>query len=318
MRSEITPPQVWNSMASRPPYSVAKEKSTVARYGGALLLSLGTLLAVGIIACPALVVGSVTQEPLAAVGHPALALITLPFLAVGGALLACVASVVLVLPTIGLAGCIGRCVGGRDAWWWTPPTAIAMSSVPVLGIATLVGGDTFTVMRVWLATSALITVVSLIARPVAVRGTTLSLGRAVGRLAGWSTAAVTVAVLAGAVILVSAGPYRAPELTRAELVGSWSDGDGGRLVLRADGTATTDGLVSHDANGRTTQCSSRGVWSIAEEQQSSGRRVSVSITECTLGTEWEIGGEQDRPTLYRFIGDPDSYEIYALRRTAGG
>ncbi|SCF75559.1 hypothetical protein GA0115255_105313 [Streptomyces sp. Ncost-T6T-2b] len=42
----------------------------------------------------------------------------------------------------------------------------------------------------------------------------------------------------------------------------------------------------------------------------------MSIEWCGFAP-WNVGGTANRPTLYQYIGDPDSWDLYVLRRTDG-
>ncbi|TXR92002.1 hypothetical protein EAO73_35535 [Streptomyces sp. col6] len=112
--------------------------------------------------------------------------------------------------------------------------------------------------------------------------------------------------------------YEPPRLTDAQLVGTWTDEHGGTLTLRADGTA-----VANDLGPRTTdethtgdpvaRCDGSGTWTQGASP-SGTTQFELKVSGCLEGTGWQYGGTQARPTLFHWIGDPDSLNQYALHR----
>jgi hypothetical protein len=101
--------------------------------------------------------------------------------------------------------------------------------------------------------------------------------------------------------------YEPPRLTDTQLVGIWADDEGGTLDLRSDGTAIADEL-GHTSDG----CSGSGTWTHAASP-SNTPGLDAIIAGCS-GSDWHFGGTEDEPTLYYWIGDPDSLNQYTLRR----
>lgn len=65
-----------------------------------------------------------------------------------------VLSVLLVLPTLSLAGWVGRRSTGRDAWWWILPVAVAVTAGLAAGLWAVFGGRFTTALRLWLFAAA--------------------------------------------------------------------------------------------------------------------------------------------------------------------
>lgn len=102
--------------------------------------------------------------------------------------------------------------------------------------------------------------------------------------------------------------YEPPRLTSTQLVGTWTDGKGGTLSLRPDGTAVADKL-GHMSEG----CSGSGTWTRGWSSVGAPQ-VEASIPGCSGNGGWEFGGTEDEPALYYWIGDPDSMNQYRLHR----
>ncbi|MBQ1124256.1 hypothetical protein KBY19_29965, partial [Streptomyces sp. B15] len=139
---------------------------------------------------------------------------------------------------------------------------------------------------------------------VSVCGLTLSAVVLVGGLAAYGTGLIQ--------------GYEPPRLTAAKLVGTWTDGQGGTLTLRADGTAVANGLDVHtaeaaDGGHAPEQCSGSGSW--ARDASPSGTpQLGLNGSGCMEGIGWQFGGTEEQPTLYYWIGDPDSLDRYTLHR----
>lgn len=101
--------------------------------------------------------------------------------------------------------------------------------------------------------------------------------------------------------------YEPPRLTDTQLVGIWADDEGGTLDLRSDGTATADEL-GHTSEG----CSGSGTWT--QVASPSGTPALDAVIAGCSGSDWHVGGTEDEPTLYYWIGDPDSLNQYTLHR----
>ncbi|MFF9865258.1 hypothetical protein ACF1G0_07520 [Streptomyces sp. NPDC013953] len=303
-----------SSLQGRPP-------GAFNRFGGSVLVSMSVLFVETVLGGMALFVTRLT-EPSPGLGGSALGVLLLPVvLIVFGAPLGFAVSVSVVLPLVTLSAWLGRRVRGRASWWWVPAVAGAAFAVPVLGIGVLAGAGWDTMARAWLVGWAALVAPVLAVRPVALRPVEVRTGRAFGRVALYGTAAV---VALAALIGIGFGTgllreYHPPQLSHARLVGTWTDGDGGTLRLAADGTATATGLDRHtydDFDHVVEECSGTGTWTYDEGDGPWTQTVDVRAGGC--GEEWEVGGEPDRVTLYTFIGDPDSGELYELRLRSGG
>ncbi|MFE9458965.1 hypothetical protein [Streptomyces californicus] len=291
-------------------------------WGLSLLLSILTLLLEAVIAFVVSFYYGATQESPNVMGTPALLILALPVIAVFGTAVAAALSMGLVLPVVWLGGVLGRRAGGREAWWWVPVAAGAVSLV-VVGLVVAVSGGSgagsFTLG--WVLTSAALTVPALLwrSRRKRVFGPVLLCGVA---------AVVLTAVLGG--VGFWAGlfeEYRPPALTSADLVGRWSDGNGGTLTFSADGRVTAvdidDDLSPYDdfteddpEGGEDDRCSGQGTWVYTSDTGRWSQEVRVTVDACSF-ENWNVGGTEERPKLYQYIGDPDSWDLYELTKAEG-
>lgn len=285
-------------------------------YGLTLLLSAVILLLEGTLALVVAVLYGLTQESWAMTptgGSPLSVVLLLPA-ALAAATLAAALSVAFVLPTAWLSDVLGRRFGGREVWWWVPPVAAAVSLVFVGATVALTGGtDPAGFAEGWLLTTAALAVPALVCRS--------RRKRVFGPVTLWGLTSVALTAVLGGIAL-STGVltmYRPPTVPRAELVGTWSDGGGGLLTLAADGRATVSGLDGTSGEGGEA-CVGQGTWGYGTGTSRDSRGVGVDVPSC--GRElWNVGGTEDRPTLYRNIlrsVDPDDLDRYELTRTAGG
>ncbi|MFE3554999.1 hypothetical protein ACFXKW_09045 [Streptomyces sp. NPDC059193] len=112
--------------------------------------------------------------------------------------------------------------------------------------------------------------------------------------------------------------YRPPAITPAAVVGTWSDGRGGHLTFEADGRVTAQGIGlfgpgdSSDDMGHT--CSGPGRWTFRTGRTTWDQRVDADVAGCSL-PEWGVAGRAGRLELYRYVGDPDAGDRYALRKS---
>ncbi|MFC8510431.1 hypothetical protein ACFU3J_17455 [Streptomyces sp. NPDC057411] len=125
------------------------------------------------------------------------------------------------------------------------------------------------------------------------------------------TLAVGVAAYGSGVLKV----YEPPRLTEADMVGTWTDGDGGSLRFEADGTVTAKGVNAYEATGEQSGASNcTGKWQLTEND-GVGRPYELRIVDCgSLSFGWDIGGTEEHPTVFTWIGEPDSGERYILTR----
>ncbi|MFE6771914.1 hypothetical protein ACFVFD_23365 [Streptomyces fimicarius] len=297
-------------------------------YGLSLLLSILVLHLEAAIMLVASIVYGVTQEsPNTGVGGSAMFVLLLPVLAVFTTSAAAVLSLALVLPTAWLSDVLGRRFGGREAWWWVPVVAAAVSLLVVGAVVALSGGaGPVAVTTGWLLTTAALTVPALLWRS--------RRKRVFGPVLLWGVVAVVLTGVLGGVGL-STGllrEYRPPAITSADIVGTWSDGRGGTLTFTADGRVTavdvdeetldvwgeygaTDQEPSGPQDGHKS-CTGQGSWTFEPGADRWSQGVDVSFEACSYAT-WNIGGTESRPTLYQYIGDPDSWDLYKLTRSTG-
>ncbi|GGR76766.1 hypothetical protein [Streptomyces rubiginosohelvolus] len=289
-------------------------------FGLSLLLSILVLLLEAMVALVVSVVYDITQEsPNAGGGGSAMFILFLPVLAVFATAIAGTLSVVLVFPTAWLSGVLGRRFGGREVWWWVPVVAGAVSLVIVAAVVALAGGaGAGAVALGWFLTTAALTVPALLWRS--------RRKRVFGPVTLWGVAAVVLTAVLGGVGLATGvlEEYRPPAFTSADLVGRWSDGHGGTLTLTAYGRVTADAIDDNlggwghgDGEGDGAICTGQGTWTYEPGGGTWSQEVDITVDSCTYGT-WNVGGTETRPTLYQYIGDPDSWDLYELRRTDGG
>ncbi|MEU6627574.1 hypothetical protein ABZ905_04685 [Streptomyces parvus] len=295
-------------------------------FGLSLLLSMLVLILEGMLALVVAVVYGITQESPNAGGGSAMFILFLPVVAVFGIAVAGAASAALVFPAAWLGDVLGRRLGGREAWWWVPPAAAVVSLVPVGSVVAAYGGaDPATAAAGWFFTTVAITVPALLWRS--------RRERIFKPVTLWGVAAVVLtAVLGGAGLATGVlKEYRPPALTSADIVGHWSDGQGGTVTFTADGRVTAvdvdddlDGWGHEDdatdpdgPEGADTRCSGQGTWTYEPGGGTWSQEVDLTIDSCGFDV-WNVGGTASRPTLYQYIGDPDSWDLYVLRRTDGG
>ncbi|MGW3013325.1 hypothetical protein ACWC9R_31550 [Streptomyces sp. NPDC001219] len=293
--------------------------------GRTLLVSMAALLGEAGLAVVGLLLHGATQEGPA--GNGFMAGLVLPVALVLGALPGFVLTVTLVLPTLSLARRAARWSGrrGRQAWWWTaaaaPFTAAAApftaAAAPFTAAAATVA---YGALRALLTGSAeppgvyagcwlLLTVAAVPAAllaAVAARGTgtrrtvrlTLTVAGS-GFLAALVLGVLGVGALATGLLTV----YEHPKPARSALVGVWTDGSGGTLELSAGGAATTRGMSTPGDD-----CGGAGSWKL--KRAPAGGQLRVEVGRC----EWYVGGTEDAPTLYAFLGDPDAWDRQVLTR----
>ncbi|MBW3705597.1 hypothetical protein DTB58_16175 [Streptomyces griseus] len=285
-------------------------------WGLSLLLSILALLIEAVVAYVVAVVHGFTQEPPSLGGGSVMFVFFLPVVAVFGTAVAGVVSVVLVLPTVRLSAVLGRRFGGREAWGWVPAVAAAVSLVLVVALSG--GSGPVGIAVAWPLTTAALTVPALLWRS--------RRERIFGPVLLWGLVSVVLtAVLGGAGLATGIIPeYRPPAVTSAELVGRWSDGLGGTLTFTADGRvsavdvgAEDDDDGGDDSDSEPDACTGQGTWSYEAGEDTRSQVLTIDVPPCTFGY-WNIGGRDGRPTLYQYVGDPDSGDLYELTKTSGG
>ncbi|MBO8203431.1 hypothetical protein JW613_34895 [Streptomyces smyrnaeus] len=234
-----------------------------------------------------------------------------------------IGSAAAVLPVVQLSRWSARRTGRAETIRWYLAACGAFATVVAVctGVPTALLGGSWTVLPLVLVAAFLGLVPAVLCtRAVTVlRGTGARFGLAgVVSVCGLTLSAV---VLVGGLAAYGTGliqRYEPPRLTAAQLVGTWTDDQGGTLTLRADGSAVANDLdvnTAEAADGGHTpeQCSGSGSW--AREASPSGTpQLDLSVSGCLEGIGWQFGGTEKQPTLYYWIGDPDSLDRYTLHR----
>ncbi|MEU5835876.1 hypothetical protein ABZ820_19690 [Streptomyces diacarni] len=284
-----------------------------------------TLSAEGALALVVFFLAGLREEHYVAAGIPAY---------VGYLLAAVVAAAVLglagligsaaaVLPVVRLSRWSARRIGRAETigWCLTACGAVATAAAVCTGVPIgLLGGSWTVLPLVLLAAFVGLVPAVLCTRAVTVlRRTGARFGLAGAVLVGGLT--LSALVLVGGLAAYGTGllqKYEPPRLTAAQLLGTWTDGQGGTLTLRADGTAAADDLDVHTAQAARggdapEQCSGSGTWARSDAPPRTPQ-LDLSVSGCLEGVGWQFGGTAAQPTLYYWIGDPDSLNQYALHR----
>ncbi|MFF3392485.1 hypothetical protein ACFYW1_16355 [Streptomyces sp. NPDC002669] len=245
----------------------------------------------------------------------------LVLLAVISVIAALAGSAMAVLPLVLLGRAVARRTGRRDSWQLT----LATVAVVAVALALLIGsfmllvgfGDLLVYPVLALSLIVGLAPATLCARAAGNPGKPGARWRVLGGVAlgGLGLLAVT---LAGGVAAYSSGIlkiYEPPRLTEADMVGTWTDGDGGSLRFEADGTVTAKGVNEYEATGEQSgACNRTGKWQLTENEDA-GRPLELGIADCeSLSFGWDIGGTEEHPTVFTWIGEPDSGERYILTR----
>ncbi|MCX5399724.1 hypothetical protein [Streptomyces sp. NBC_00102] len=241
----------------------------------------------------------------------ALGLFLMPFLAIPGALLGAVLSLLLVIPTVRLSEALGRRFTGREIWWWVP--AVAAAGLAPLGLLAALTGflGPIDAVSAWCAATVLLSVAALFTR-IARKGL-------FGSVLLWGTLAVLGTGVLGvmALDLGIVDAYAPPVVSRASLVGEWTDGNGGTLTLSDDGVAVVSAVGDPAYDAEDTEgmerCTGRGTWSYDRGEGPRGQAIAVTVPECDW-TPWEVGGSDGRVTVYQYVGDPDAWVLYTLTK----
>ncbi|MET9859575.1 hypothetical protein ABZY93_09655 [Streptomyces smyrnaeus] len=251
------------------------------------------------------------------VGYLLAAVVTVVMLGLTGL----IGSAAAVLPVVQLSRWSARRTGRAETmrWYLAACGAFAAAAAVCAGVPTALLGGGWTVLPLVLVAAFLGLVPAVLcARAVTVlRGTGARFGlTGVVFVCGLTLSAV---VLVGGLAAYGTGliqEYQPPRLTAAKLVGTWADEQGGTLTLRADGTAVAHDLEVHTAKAAyggeaPEQCSGSGSW--ARDASPSGTpQLDLSVSGCLEGVGWQFGGTEEQPSLYYWIGDPDSLDRYTL------
>ncbi|MFJ8542408.1 hypothetical protein ACIRFH_10420 [Streptomyces sp. NPDC093586] len=291
------------------------------RFGAVLTASMSVLSVEAVLGGIALFVWGRTREspdlPYSGSGVFLLVLMA-PVMAAAGAALAALLSIGVVMPLLGVAGWFGRRFSGREAWWWVPVLAAALTFPSVLAVVVLVEADVLTGLGGWLAVTAALAATALVARRLLLPGRPhLSGGAMFLRVALYGTlAVVAVGTLAGIGLYAGIG-YEPPRLGAEGVAGTWSDGKGGTLTLTTDGKATATRVETFELDDSfetvVHKCTGTGTWVYDPGAGPWSQEVAVFVDDCPLDT-WEVFGTSEHPKLFAYIGDPDSWDLYILER----
>ncbi|WP_143169123.1 hypothetical protein [Streptomyces sp. NBRC 110465] len=230
-------------------------------------------------------------------------------------------SAMTVLPLVLLGRAAARRTGRRDSWQLTLATVavVAAALALLIGSCMLLAGLGGLLVYPVLALSLIagLAPATLCARAAGNPGKPGARWRVLGGVAlgGLGLLAVTLAVGGAAYSAGILKIYEPPRLTEADMAGTWTDGDGGSLRFEADGTVTAKGVNEYEATGEQSGAvNCTGTWQLTRND-SVGRPFELSIADCeSLSVGWDIGGTEDHPTVFTWIGDPDSGERYILTR----
>ncbi|WP_345190848.1 hypothetical protein [Streptomyces lavendulae] len=229
-------------------------------------------------------------------------------------------SAMAVLPLVLLGRAVARRTGRRDSWQLTLATVavVAVALALVIGSCTLLAGFGGLLVYPVLALSLIVGLApaTLCARAAGNPGKPGARWRVLGGVAlgGLGLLVVTLAVGVAAYSSGILKIYEPPQLTEADMVGTWTDGGGGSLRFEADGTVTAKGVTKYEATGEQSGASNcTGTWQLTENE--GDRPFELSISDCeSLSFGWDIGGTEEHPTVFTWIGEPDAGERYILTR----
>ncbi|MFI6897115.1 hypothetical protein ACIBM4_23710 [Streptomyces sp. NPDC050256] len=285
------------------------------RFGAVLTASMSVLFVETVIGWIALFMwGQVQENP--GLAYNALGLLLLIVLVPVGAVVGALVSVGVVMPLLTVAGWLGRRLSGREAWWWVP--ALTAVGAALLFLAVGVEADPWAGAVGWLLLAMTLTPAALTARRLLLPDRRHLTGAAMfGRVAMYGTLAVIATCTLCGIALAAGIGYEPPRLNTEQAAGTWSDGKAARLSLTADGHATAIRVDTFDLDDsfETVRhpCTGAGTWEYDPGAGPQTQTVTVSIDACPMDA-WSVLGTPERPKLYVFIGDPDSGDLYILRR----
>ncbi|MFF0275602.1 hypothetical protein [Streptomyces sp. NPDC004330] len=295
------------------------------RFGSVVATSVSVLLVEAVIGITAAYVWDRTQEtpplPYNALGL-VLMVIAAPFVAAAGGALCALLAVGVVVPVLTAAAWLGRRLSGREAWWWVPVTAAAAALPAAPALVLLTDAGFAAGLAGWVTAATALTAPALVARRLLLPDRPRLSGRTmVGQVALYGTlAAVTAFALAG-VALFAGVAYEPPWFNPAQLAGTYSDGKGGTLTLTRDGAAVATRIDTFDFEAVDSfdpvvrECTGVGTWSFSPVDGPHSQQVDVSVDACPVDMDsWSLYGTRESPKLFVFVGDPDSWDLYTLRR----
>ncbi|MFF8604238.1 hypothetical protein ACF065_35145 [Streptomyces sp. NPDC015232] len=248
----------------------------------------------------------------------------LVLLAVVSVIVGLAGSAMAVLPLVLLGRAAARRTGRRDSWQLTLATVAVVAAVLALLIGSFVllagfagPGDLLVYPVLALGLIVGLAPATLCARAAGNPAGPGARWRVLGGVAlgGLGLFAVTLAVGAAAYGSGILKVYQPPRLAEADMVGTWTDGDGGSLRFEADGTVTAKGVHQYEATGERSGASDcTGTWQL-NENDGAGRPYELRIADCEgLSLGWDIGGTKEHPTVFTWIGERDTGERYVLTR----
>ncbi|MEU3194956.1 hypothetical protein ABZ686_30995, partial [Streptomyces sp. NPDC006992] len=255
------------------------------------------------------------------VGYLFLSVVAMELLGLAG--LICSASVVL--PVVQLSRWSARRKGRTETARWCLAVcgAVAAAAALCIGVPTALLGGGWTVLPLVLLLGFLgLAPAALSSRGVTVlRGTGARFGLAAAVLG--CGLALSAVVFVGGLAAYGTGliqEYEPPRLTETQLAGTWSDDQGGTLTLRADGTAVAGELGVHDADTAASgeahePCDGSGSWTKGASPSGTSQ-LDLDVSDCMAVSSWQFGGTEEQPTLFHWIGDPDSLKRHVLHRGA--
>lgn len=111
----------------------------------------------------------------------------------------------------------------------------------------------------------------------------------------------------------------------AEIAGTWADGQGGRLELKADGTFAARGICGdfNDADLDTAVAPNPGVGTWTHDitpdvdTRDPATQIRLTFTPGGIWTQYDARGTAKNPLLWDYVGDPDEGDLCVLRKAAG-
>ncbi|MFE9383677.1 hypothetical protein ACFYMO_10630 [Streptomyces sp. NPDC007025] len=238
-----------------------------------------------------------------------------------------ICSAAVVLPVVQLSRWSARRKGRTETARWCLAVcgAVAAAAALCIGVPTALLGGGWTVLPLVLLVAFLgLAPAALSSRGVTVlRGTGARFGLAAAVLG--CGLALSAVVFVGGLAAYGTGliqEYEPPRLTATQLAGTWSDDQGGTLTLRADGTAVAEELGVRGGETETAgdgheHCDGSGSWEKgASPSGTSQLDLDLDVGDCMAGSSWQFGGTEEEPTLFHWIGDPDSLKRHILHRGA--
>ncbi|MER7171745.1 hypothetical protein [Streptomyces mesophilus] len=124
-------------------------------------------------------------------------------------------------------------------------------------------------------------------------------------------------VLAVAVLTLATGCiWQQQTLSRADIVGTWTEGDTGTgtLHFKDDGTVVVTNLAvfSNETDNvvKVSECSGTGTWWLYPDDKEA-QKLGTSVCD---GSPWEFGGSKAHPKMRALVGDPSYGKYQTLSR----